>query len=347
MKADTPATTEPSAREQGRFAYMLMTHKEPQHVEDLAERLLELSPHAEIVVHHDLACDALPWDGRPPCRVHLIDRSYVLWGDWSIVETTLRMIRYALDQLNADWFVVLSGEHRPVVDLTDWEHTTLCSGTDAFVEAVLLPDHLRFGRSDEDANRFLARCTHRWVTVRQPRASAVHRAVGGLWKLSRYIQPCAAVEYSHRRRTWFIGTPRRRGILRSWSFYKGSQWIAFNQRSAKAILGVDPAVTEWFKRGHIPDETYFQSVLRREPGLVVSDQVVTYVPPGPERPTATRWMVLDVDDLPTVWRSGAAFARKVDPDTRPEVLRAIDAEVDRQRSQRSIRATADPRSSQP
>ncbi len=31
--------------------------------------------------------------------------------------------------------------------------------------------------------------------------------------------------------------------------------------------------------------------------------------------------------LETVWQSGAAFARKVDPDERPEVLKAIDEKV--------------------
>jgi hypothetical protein len=173
------------------------------------------------------------------------------------------------------------------------------------------------------------------VAIHQPRNDVAHRGIGGLWKLSRWVQPVTAIEYSHRRETWFFGTPRPRGPLAGWTFYKGTQWIAFNRRAAETVLGTDPAVTEWFSHGHIPDETYLQTVLTHAPDLDVRNELVTYVPPmimpaagaGP-----TRWMVLGDEDLPTVWASGAAFARKVDPVERPGVLRAIDDEVDRRRA---------------
>ena len=129
------------------FAYLLLSHKDPGQVEALAARILELSPHGHVVVHHDLASDDVPWDGRPPSRVHFVDRSRILWGDWSIVEATLRMVRYAVEELRADWFVVLSGEHWPVADLHEWENATSLSSIDAFVEADPVPERLRFGRA--------------------------------------------------------------------------------------------------------------------------------------------------------------------------------------------------------
>ena len=180
---------------------------------------------------------------------------------------------------------------------------------------------------------FLARCLHRWVSMDQPRNGVAHRGVGGLWKMSRYVQPLAAIEYSHRRKTWFFGTPRPRGPLTGWTFYKGTQWIAFNRRAAETVLGTDAAVAEWFSHGHIPDETYLQTVLNHDPSLDVRNAVVTYVPPMIlPAPGQTRWMVLGDEDLPMVWASGAAFARKVDPVERPDVLRAIDEEVERRRT---------------
>jgi hypothetical protein len=42
-------------------------------------------------------------------------------------------------------------------------------------------------------------------------------------------------------------------------------------------------------------------------------------------------MVLDESDLPVVWGSGAAFARKVDPNDRPHISKALDERVDQQR----------------
>jgi hypothetical protein len=322
------------------FAYLLLTHKEPAQVAELAARLLELSPSAHVVVHHDRAATAEPWDGHPPARVHLVDRSPVLWGDWSIVEATLRMVRHAVEVLDADWFVTVSGEHRPVVDLGPWERRTASGDADALVVADALPSGLRFGRADEDANRFLARCVHRWTTLPQPRPAAAQRALGGLWKMSRYVQPLVAMEYAHRRQAWFVGRPRARRPLLGVTFYKGSQWMAFNRRAAEALLGTPAEVTDWFRVGHIPDETYIATVLHNRDELVVGDAVVTYVPEGPERPGPVRWMVLDLDDLPAVWRSGAAFARKVDPVERPEVIKTIDDEVDRRRGQARVGAEA-------
>jgi hypothetical protein len=313
------------------FAYLILSHKDPRQIEALAARIIDLSPRGQVVVHHDLAAGDLPWGGRPPGRVHFVERGRVLWGDWSIVEATLRMVRFAFEQLHADWFVVLSGEHWPVADLRQWEDAATASGIDAFVEADPLPERLRFGRSDEGANMYLSRCTHRWVSMNQPRMPAAHRAIGGIWKLSLYLTPLFTVEYSHRRETWFFGRPRARRPLKNWVFYKGSQWIAFNRRCAETVLRADPAVTEWFRGGHIPDETYIHTVLRHAENFVLTTDAVTYVPVGPKRPTP-RWMVLRLQDLPAVWSSGAAFARKVDLADRPEVILALDAEVDRRRA---------------
>ena len=202
-----------SAAEDGfpRFAYLILSHKEPRQVEVLAARILELSPHGQVVVHHDLDSDDLPWGGRPPDRVNFVPRTRILWGDWSIVDATLRMVRFALEELHADWFVILSGEHWPVADLRTWEAASAASGADAFVEGDPLPSRLRLGRADEGGNMYLSRCLHRWVSVRQPHSSLAHRAIGGIWKLSLYIAPITTVEYSHRRETWFFGRPRARG----------------------------------------------------------------------------------------------------------------------------------------
>ncbi len=330
-------TTAPDG--EARFAYLLLTHRDAAHVEDLVERVLTLSPGGHVVIHHDAGSStSLPYGGGGPERVHFSERRRILWGDWSIVERTLQMMRDAIRLVDADWFVIISGEHRPITDLGQWERATAASGADALVQADALAPRLRFGpphgRADEDAQMFLARCIHRWVAMDQPRHDVAHQAIGGLWKLSRWVQPLAAIEYSHRRRTWFLGTPRRRGPLAGWTFYKGTQWIAFNRRAAETVIGTDPAVTAWFSHGHIADETYLQTVLYHEPGLDVRNAVVTYVPEmvKPPQGSVARWMVLDDEDMPAVWASGAAFARKVDPVERPGIIRDIDQEVDRRRA---------------
>ena len=114
-----------------RCAYLILSHKDRRQVETLTHRILGLSPRADVVVHHDLKDDAPPWDGHPPARVHLVERTTVEWGGWSIVDATLRLIRFAHERLGSQWMVIVSGEHWPVTDLEAWEARVIASGVDA------------------------------------------------------------------------------------------------------------------------------------------------------------------------------------------------------------------------
>lgn len=333
MGADTPAG-------RPRFAYLLLTHKDSRLVEEVADRILELSPRAHVVVHHDARAADSPWGGRPAEPFHMVERGRVQWGDWSMVDATLRLLRYAAEHIDAEWFVLLSGEHRPVVDLERWEGSIADSGADAFARADLLPSRLRFGKGRDETSTFLARSRHWWRAVPRPRTDLAHRALGALMKVGQVAQPLFAVEFVHRRDAWVVGTRRRLGGMRGQPFYRGSQWIVLNRRAAEVALSVDPALTAWFVRSWIPDETYFHTVLRQDHELVVSNSLMTYVLETPERPTPG-WMRLTMEDLPAVWASGAPFARKVDPVERPEVMAAIDQAVDRRRSGQ-LQETADP-----
>lgn len=328
MHSSTPVGRNPGEPAKSAVvAYLLLTHKDPHQVMALADRIHALSPTSHVVVHHDAKADTLPWDGVPPQWAHLVERVPVEWGDWSIVEATLRMFRFAHEELDAAWFVVISGEHWPVVNLESWERDVAEKGVDALLPAQELPRRLHFGPSDRDPNRFLARCVHRWFHIKRPRSDLLHKALAGFSKISLWTHPLVKLEFSLRSDAWFVGVPRRRGPVREWDLYKGSEWLACNARAAAALLHADPAVTEFFRRSHIPDESYVQTVLRREPGLVVEADDVTWVPPEPEQ-SAAGWMLLKTEQLAQIRKAGVAFARKVDPSRNPEVIVALDASID-------------------
>ncbi len=310
-----------------RCAYLILSHKDPGQVEALAGRILGLSRTGHVVVHYDLKGGPLPWDGRPPARVHFVDRTTVEWGGWSIVDASLRMIRFACEHLQSQWMVIVSGEHWPVTDLSAWEATVVASGADALMPAEMLPARLHFGRRDADGNRDLARCRLRWFLVRRPRSAAVQKALSALSKISDLTHPVFKLEFSLRNESWFVGIPRSWRAVRSWDLYKGSEWFACNARSAAVLLQADPGVMAWFQRSHIPDESYFQSLLHHDGRLTIDRSVVTWVPPQPLMPTPG-WMLLKTKELPAVWASGAAFARKLDPGRNAEVIATIDAQVD-------------------
>jgi Core-2/I-Branching enzyme len=317
--------------EQPRFAYLLLTHKGPAHVEELARRIMDLSPSAHIVVHHDAAASDLPWGGRSSERIHFVERGRVSWGDWSMIEATMRMLRYALDRLDADWFVLVSGEHRPAVDLRQWEASTAASGHDAVLDGERLPERLRFGRADFERNQYLARTRHRWRLLARPRHRVLHRSMGLLMKLSCYARPIVSVEFVHRRDAWAVGRRRRAHPVRRLSFYRGSQWFVLNRRAAKAALAIDPRVADWFTQSWIPDEAYLQTALRQVSDLVIANTPTTFVLDTPPKPYPG-WMQLSLEDLPAALESGLPFVRKVDPATRPEVVATIDRAVERRRT---------------
>ncbi|HTU37586.1 MAG TPA: beta-1,6-N-acetylglucosaminyltransferase [Acidimicrobiales bacterium] len=319
---------EGSSEVRGGCAYLVLSHKNPSQVESLAQRILALSPTASVVIHHDRTGGPPPWDGRePPARVQFVERTAVEWGGWSIVEATVRLLRFAQEELDHEWVVIVSGEHWPVTDLASWEAELVASGADARMPAEELPRRLRFGRRDADANRDLARCRLRWFRVARPRWAPAHKALAGLSKLSTLSHPVCKLEFSQRNDSWFVGVPRRRGAVTGWTLFKGSEWFACNRRAAAAVLQADERVASWFRRSHIPDESYFQSLLHRDGRLRIDHRVVTWVPPQPPAPTQG-WMLLKADELPAVVTSGAAFARKLDPKRNPEAIAASDAYVD-------------------
>ena len=321
------SSDDPSAR--SKFAYLLLTHARPQQVEDLGERILQLSPHADIVVHHDASAPDLPWEGQSIPRIHFVDRENVLWGGWSMVDATERLLRFSVENLASEWFVLLSADHRPAMDLTAWEEAVVRAPIDAYLPAERLSGRMRFGRGDADKNLYLARGRHRWTLITRPKSSGLDRGIGGLMKLSQWIRPIVSLEFVHRREAWAIGIRRRTRALNGLTFYRGSQWIALNRRAALAALDVEPQLREWFTRSWIPDETYFHTVLRTA-GLRVSNDPTTFVLEPPAQPTAG-WMQLTLADLPAVWKSQTPFARKVDLASRPEVATTIDEVVDGER----------------
>jgi hypothetical protein len=324
-----------------RVAYLIMSHKNPSQVEALVARILELSPSGVVVVHHDThdledgdvgnggdgGSRNRLWGGAPPPRVHLVDPIPVVWGDWSVVEASLRLLRFAADELDADWFVLLSGEDRPVRELAAWERELMASGSDGLVPGRRLTARPVFGRRPSADDLNFVRYAFRWNAVPLARARRGRSLLEAARRVSRYVQPVFKIEYAERRGAWMVGRPRRRRLPEGWDLYSGSQWMALGRRAVTALLGVDGSVTDWFRATWIPDQGFFHTVLFNTAGLSFSSQPLTYVVPH-DSPKRADWMVLRTDDAAAIAHSGAAFARKFDPAVDRRIIDLVDASVD-------------------
>jgi hypothetical protein len=308
-----------------RVAYLILSHHRPEQVEALADRILTLSPAGQVVVHHDIAAPVMPWRGTPPPRVHLVERMHVLWGDWSIVEASLRLLRFATEELDADWSVFLSGEDRPVVDLARWERDLQTARIDGLVPALVVDRRPSFGRRPTAGDVNFVRYSYRWREL-PPARGVAHGAIELARRVSRYCQPLFKVEYTIRRDRFFLALPRHRRLPPGWNIYTGPQWVACGRRAAYALLHADDTVIEWYRQTWIPDQSFFHTVLRNQPDLVLSDTPLTYVIPYNVKRRRGD-MVLRVDDLGAIQQSGAAFARKFDPSVDSDILRDIEATI--------------------
>ena len=309
-----------------RVAYLILSHHRPELVEALAERVLQLSPGGSVIVHHDGSAPTLPWAGVAPPRVHFVERTRVLWGDWSIVEASLRLLRYGVEELDASWFVFLSGEDRPVVDLARWEREMESADIDGLVPARVVDRKPSFGRAPTAGDINFVRYSYRWRPL--PPVNGMARGVVDLARrVSRYAQPLFKIEYTDRRDGFFLGLPRRRRLPPGWALYTGPQWMAYGRRAAEAVLGADQMVVDWFRQTWIPDQSFFQSVLRNRSELILRDTPLTYVVPHATKKLRGD-MILRLEDLSSIASSGATFARKFDVSVDASVLAAIDAAID-------------------
>jgi hypothetical protein len=315
-----------------RVVYLVLSHDRPEQVQALATRILALSPEGQVVIHHDARAPSEPWDGHPPARVHRVDRLEVTWGDWSIVEASLRLLRYATRHLDAQWFVFLSGADRPIVDLAGWEQTVLTPGVDGIVSARPITRRAAFGHRPTGDDLNFARYTYRWRPLRSTGREGLDRVLAATTKASRYLQPLFAIERAGRRGGWFIGVPRRRPFPHGWTLYTGPQWLAFDRTAANVVLGADDAVVDWFRRTWIPDQAFFHTILYNHPELRLRNERLTFVVPQRYAAQRPEWMVLRAGDLDDVMGSGAAFARKFDPAVDATVADLIDSAVDDRRA---------------
>jgi Core-2/I-Branching enzyme len=318
------------------IAYLVLSHHRSDRVEALARRIHELSAHGIVYVHHDKKARDLPWKGHPPDYVRMVTpRVRVSWGHWSIVDATLRMIEFAKQDSDPDWYIVVSGEDWPICSLSAWEESLVSGRHDALVEARLAERVPRDVPIEHD--RFL-RYQHRWFTFLRPSNAIVRKSTSlvgyALCRMTRSTKVYLSV-FNLYGRGWALGLSRSGGLPPGWQYHQGSQWMAFNRRAAATVLDHPDrtALVAHFSRSLVPDEGFIHTILYNTPGVLVSSTPTSFAP------WARDWqghLMLGVDDFGDIRRAGTPFARKVDPEYDADLLPLIDSMVDTQRRSNSV-----------
>ncbi|MFB2532200.1 DUF5928 domain-containing protein [Paracoccus sp. p4-l81] len=275
-----------------RIAFILLTHKDPEGVIAQAERLTATGDYVSI--HFDGR--AKPADYQKlrdalhgnPGVVFAPRRHKCGWGEWSLVAATLEALRAAEAAFpRATHFYMLSGDCMPIKSAA-YAHAFLdCHDVD-YIESFDFfgSDWIKTGIKEE---RLIYR---HWFNERNSK---------GLFYASMNLQ-------------------RRLGLARKvpadLDIMIGSQWWCLRRPTVEKVLGfcaARPDVLRFFSTTWIPDETFFQTIVR-------------HLIPAKELRTRTLTFLLFTDyGMPAnfyndhyqmLLAQDYLFARKISPDAR-------------------------------
>lgn len=313
----------------GRRAYVLLSHRDPDLVERTARRIRASSPGAEILIlHDDRSAPAPAAAAGVTVRTHGLRTD---WGSWDIVEAMLAGLRWAHHEVAAELVLIISGQDYPTRPLRAWEDELLASGAHACLVSRPLRYQPKWGTTLGVGDDDLTRYAYRWWNLR--RLASLPSGPASIRRHARRVrdgiflrlEPVVGYREVARGRGAFLGVRRLRSpFSAARPCWKGSQWMALDSVALAEVLDLltaHPSLTQIYRHTVIPDESLIQTVLGWS-GLPVRQAEVTYAD-WPDPREAPR--VLTLDDLPAIVEAGTPFCRKVDTRHSSELLDALDA----------------------
>ena len=98
-----------------KIGFILVTHQKPHQIIGLVTRLNSMFGEPPIVCHHDFSKCALPLEAFTKNVSFVRPHLETGWGNFSIVEATVRALRQMyVTSVNTEWFVLLSGADYPI-----------------------------------------------------------------------------------------------------------------------------------------------------------------------------------------------------------------------------------------
>ncbi len=234
-----------------KIAFILLCHKDPDAIILQAERLTAVGDC--MAIHFDASADPKAYT---QIRKALDDNPNVAfakkrikcgWGEWSLVEATLQAMRAAVDEFpRATHFYMLSGDCMAIKS-SSYAHEVLD------VQDVDYIESFDFFGSD-------------WIKTGMKKDRLIYRH----WFNERQNKRLFYFSYEMQKKFGW-----KRDIPADLQMMIGSQWWCLRRRTVEWVLDfakARPDVMRFFRTTWIPDETFFQTLVRH---LVPSDEIRT------------------------------------------------------------------------
>ncbi|MBK0325900.1 glycosyl transferase [Rhodobacteraceae bacterium F11138] len=240
-----------------KIAYILLCHKDPRAIIQQAQMVTAAGDY--MAIHFDRRSDA---DAFNRIRSALADNPNVVfaqkrvkcgWGEWSLVQATLNAVRAAVDAFpDATHFYMLSGDCM-AIKTAEFAHRFLDQNDADFIESF---DFFNSG----------------WIKTGIREERLIYRHLFNERKHKRLFY--AALNLQRR-----LGL--RRKIPQDIQVQVGSQWWCLRRRTIEWILDfiqARPDVVRFFRSSWIPDETFFQTLVRHlVPETAIRTRTLTFL----------------------------------------------------------------------
>lgn len=305
-RAGTPQSRHEMA-DRPTFCYIVLAHHQAELVLRLVTRIKTLSPGSVVLVRHAerdgfLSADQVAAAGGQVFRSNIAMR----WGSWAMTEGMIEAFEAAA-KTDANWFVAVSGQCYPVLDLAAWEDDVVADGAAGIVEADRMTDTSRY--------------RYRFTFVSPSRSAGFDRVVRGplrwaakaaWWYGFDRWQHTIWLAHLPRGLGYGIGVRHRSSVIDEIGCWKGAQWLGVSRAVLEGILRLHhdrPELSAHFKRTYIPDEAYLQT-LAHLTGLPVRSGRTTWsrFENGESHPRP-----VDAQTIREARAAGVPFARKIDP----------------------------------
>jgi hypothetical protein len=239
------------------IAFILLCHKDPDAVLDQVARLTAAGDY--VAIHFDASAAAEDYKkiatgvAENPNVTVVKRRVKCGWGEWSLVEATLRALAAALAAFDrATHFYMVSGDCMPIKSAR-YAHDFLDDNDKDFIES--------FDFFDSD-----------WIKTGFREERLIYRHYFNERTQKRRFYAAFALQQRLR-----ITRPVPQDI----QIMIGSQWWCLRRRSVEAVLAFTrkrPDVTRFFRTTWIPDETFFQTLVRHlVPGREIESRTLTFL----------------------------------------------------------------------
>jgi hypothetical protein len=279
-----------------KIAHLILAHKDPALVERLVKKLQHKDADIYILLDAKSAINDFIYIENTPNTYFVDKRIKTVWGNYSIIESTLNGFEYILNS------------HK------NYTHINLLSGQDYPLKPIEEIHRFLFANSDKTFMRLLSINDNEWD---QGKERLAKYSLGDYRYILKYKLQYLANTILPRRKIPLNLRP-----------YGGSQWLTITPQCAIYTINFlknNPQLKRFFRSTWAIDEIFFQTILMNSPlwDTLVNNNLRFIEQAGNTRPT-----IFTMNDAERLIISGKFFARKFDNDVDTQILDYLDTIID-------------------